>query len=154
MGYIELNLSNHGKAKAIFIKSLEEGDWHVKWSGLIECVDPLSGDVHGGMYVYSNDVPTEADRIFSLAKEQIKVDIVVQGLEQFFKVHISMQDLKTKEKVFINFMTSAKSVQKYTDIVKATHITWLFIRTGASIFHSRISMEDSVIQYSSFSVLQ
>jgi hypothetical protein len=154
MGYVQFNLPDAYNFKVIPIKSLEEGDWHVKWSGLIECIDPTTQQVHGGMYVYSNEVPIEAEHIFSLKKEQIKVDIVVQPYEQFFKVQISMKDLKGKGCVYISFITTAKSVQKYTDIVKATHTTWLFIRTGTSIFHSRIRMEDSVIQYSTFSALQ
>lgn len=154
VGYVELILPSGNKSTSISIQSLEGGDWHSKWSGLIECIDPDDGSVHGGMYIYAYDMPPEADRIFSLNKEQVKIDVSVQPVEKFFKVHVSMQDLKSLDSIFLNFMTTINSVGKYSDIVKSTNSTWLFIRTVGFIFHCRMDMQDSTVFHSSYSALQ
>jgi hypothetical protein len=154
MDYIEFNISSNNILKAIPIRSIESGDWSVKWSGLIECVDTDDRSVHGGMYIYTSELIQDAERILALNKEQLKIDIKIQAVQDFFKVQVYVQDLKTLDSVFFGFLTTKRSIDKFTKIVRDTNTTWVFIRTGSSIFHSRIDMHDSEIYHLSYSSLQ
>jgi hypothetical protein len=153
MGFVELKMPIGSVMREVSIQSLEPAEWHRKWSGLIECTEGDS-EVHGGIYVYIPDVTLNQDDIFNLPIEQLKVDIVVQGVSEFFKVHMSVSDLKTNKVVSTNFITTAKSIMKYSGFVQSTKSTWIFIRTDAYMFHGKVDIDGSHLYQTYVSKLQ
>ena len=154
MSYTEFNIHIGLKTKSISIESMEPVDWNPKWSGLIRCVDENGEGPFSGLYMYIPVLPEEAPDVLSVAKEQMKIDVVAQSMGDHFKIHVTIQDLKSLRAIKAELMTTSNSMKKYSEMTSENNVTCIFIRTGSFIFHSTMRLKDLDILSSCFSKLQ